>query len=343
MTRWTLEGLCATLGGFRLGPIDLEIGEAETVAVIGRSGAGKTTLLRSVAGLVDLAAGEVRRDGVSCTRWPPERRRLGYVPRGLALFPHLNVQRNIRFAAALRHPGEAGGRTEELLERFRLRPFAGRRPAELSTGEQQRVAVARALASEPELLLWDEPLGALDVATRKELLDTLATVREDDRIPLVLVTHDPSIAYSLADRFLLLEEGRMRFLGAPAPLVERPGDPFVARFLGYENVFSRDELHEHRGGLLGEWLLSRSGPQGLAFVAGAVALTSPEGTPWKGVVRRLEPTPSGIRVDTVAGGLALSAMVPLGSHGTGGLPGPVGSPVGITVNAEELHPLGGWS
>ena len=342
MTSWELRGVRAVQGSFLMGPLDLGIGESETVAVIGRSGAGKTTLLRAIAGLVPLDAGEVLKGGTAVGGWPPERRRLAYVPQGLGLFPHLTVRRNVEFAARLRHPADAVERSDRLLRRFHLESFAARRPGELSTGEQQRVAVARALATEPELLLWDEPLGALDVATREELLEALATVREDDRIPLLLVTHDPSIAYSLADRFLLLEGGQMRFLGAAAPLVERPGDPFVARFLGYENVFSRAALSDLAEVPLGEWLLSRSGALGLAFGSGAVRLRDPPEAAWTASVRRREPSPAGMRLDLDVGGVPLSALVPLRGRDGAAAAGAIGASVGLDIDPADLHPLGGW-
>lgn len=338
MTAWRTEGMVATQGPFRMGPVDLEVASGETIAIIGPSGAGKTTLLRGVAGLAPLGAGRVVRGGEDVSRAPPEHRRLAYVPQGLGLFPHLTARGNVRFAARLHPTEEAEGRTDRLLRRFRLEGFAGRRPSQLSTGEQQRVAVARALAAEPELLLWDEPLGALDVVAREELLETLAAVREEYRVPLLLVTHDPSIAYSLADRFLLLDAGRVRFLGGAAALVERPGDPFVARFLGYENVFSRASLADRAAVGLGAWLRERSGSLGVAFSAGAVAVDRPGPGSWEATVRRREPTPAGVRLDLDAGGVALRAVVAVGT----GERAPAGTRVSVTLDERALHPLEGW-
>jgi molybdate transport system ATP-binding protein len=215
---------------FRLA-LALEIG-AETVALVGPSGAGKSSVLRAVAGLVRPERGVVAfgsktwLDTTQGIDVPPERRRVGLLFQEYALFPHLDVRANVAFGARDAHA------VPELLERLRIGGLADARPNELSGGERQRVALARALAREPDVLLLDEPLSALDAHTRgtvrAELHEFLAALR----MPTLLVTHDFEDAATLADRVGVLVEGRILQLGAPQELVGAPKDPFVATFTG---------------------------------------------------------------------------------------------------------------
>jgi molybdate transport system ATP-binding protein len=215
---------------FRLA-LELEIG-AETVALVGPSGAGKSSVLRAVAGLLRPESGAVSfgsRTWLDTGRGidvPPERRGVGLVFQEYALFPHLDVRANVSYGA--RDPRSVPG----LLERLRIGGLADARPTELSGGERQRVALARALAREPDVLLLDEPLSALDAHTRgtvrAELHEFLAALR----MPTLLVTHDFEDAATLADRVGVLVEGRILQLGAPQELVGAPTDPFVATFTG---------------------------------------------------------------------------------------------------------------
>jgi molybdate transport system ATP-binding protein len=218
------------LRAFRLA-LELEIG-AETVALVGPSGAGKSSVLRAVAGLVRPERGMVAfghttwLDTVRGIDLPPERRGVGLVFQEYALFPHLDVRANVSFGA------RDARAVPELLERLRIAGLADARPTEISGGERQRVALARALAREPDVLLLDEPLSALDAhtrgAVRAELHEFLAALR----MPTLLVTHDFEDAATLADRVGVLVEGRILQLGAPQELVGAPKDPFVATFTG---------------------------------------------------------------------------------------------------------------
>ena len=211
---------------------DLTVEHASTVALVGPSGAGKTTVLRVVAGLLRPKSGHVALDdtvlldterGIDI---PPEHRRVGYLFQEYALFPHLDVIRNVRFGAR-RHASVL-----ELLDRFSIGDLAKARVRELSGGERQRVALARALARDPALLLLDEPLSALDTHTRagvraelRQLLDTLG-------LPTILVTHDFEDAATLAHRVGVISDGRILQLGSPSDLVSLPNDAFVASFTG---------------------------------------------------------------------------------------------------------------
>jgi molybdate transport system ATP-binding protein len=209
----------------------LEVG-AETVALVGPSGAGKSTVLRAVAGLLRPERGLVsygestwldRSRGIDV---PPDRRRVGMLFQEYALFPHLDVRRNVAFGARDRDvvPG--------LLERLRIGHLAAVRPGELSGGERQRVALARALAREPQVLLLDEPLSALDAHTRRAVRAELHELLDELRMPTLLVTHDFEDAATLAGRVGVIVDGSILQLGTPQELVAAPRDPFVASFTG---------------------------------------------------------------------------------------------------------------
>ncbi len=187
--------------GFRLS-VGLSVAEGETLALLGPSGSGKSTLLKLVAGLLRPDGGFVRFGGEDLTPLPPERRRVGFLFQDYALFPHLTVAENIAFGLVeARWPkGAREARVAELLERMELTPHAGKRPKELSGGEQQRVALARALAPRPRLLLLDEPLGALDLRLREELLFFLRKTLKEEGVTTLLVTHDQGEAFLLAHR-----------------------------------------------------------------------------------------------------------------------------------------------
>jgi ABC-type Fe3+/spermidine/putrescine transport system ATPase subunit len=335
MTHWSARGLVSRVNGFTLGPLDLELAEGSAVAVLGRTGAGKTTLLRSLAGFIPVSAGSFERDGRDCSSWPPEARNLGYVPQGLGLFPHRNVEKNLKFPGEVR--GRPGGSRalDGLVEQFGLSGLLRRFPSELSTGEQQRVALARALAADASLLLWDEPLSAMDVATRDELLGVLRWVRDQRRTPILFVTHDPTAAFSLADRFLLLDAGRSAFCGPPAGLLSSPVDRFAARFVGYENVLEPTELCGAQP--FAGWLHGHAGPQGLAFPAVAVDLDRPSDGAWRARLERVEPHPDGWRLWGTVDGIAIRFSAPP-DHGRVPL---AGDDIRFDLSDERLRPLGG--
>jgi putative spermidine/putrescine transport system ATP-binding protein len=302
------EGLTGATGPFRLGPVDFEVPPGGTLVVLGRSGAGKTTLLRLLGGFLPAESGRLRLGGSDRTRELPERRALGYVPQGLGLLPHRTVEGNIAYPLEIRGDPRARARAGELVEEWGLAPLARRRPDRLSGGERQRVAMARALAAEPEALLWDEPLSALDPLARGELLEVLSRALRSRGLPLVLVTHDAETAFSLADKFLVLDAGRVRFHGPGPRLCAAPPDPFSARFAGYENVFAPAELDRVRDEPFARYLRERSGPAGVCFSARAgTACGSPT---FSGVVDRFRAFPEGPRLWLRVGGLRVSLFAP---------------------------------
>ena len=310
MSRWVVEGLETDLDHFHLGPVSLDLVPRSAVAVLGPSGAGKTTLLRVLAGFLPVRRGRILRDGVDISRWAPEERALGYVPQGLGLLPHRTVAGNVRYPRELRGDPAADRRAQELLDRFHLTALANRYPSRLSGGEQQRVAIARALAAHPSVILWDEPWQALDVVTRHDLGVILHELQETDRVPVVVVTHDPSLAFSIADSFVVLRHGRVERQCDAATLLRAPSDAFAARFVGFENVYDRTALEGGAPGSLRAWLRTRSGPEGVAFAAPATG-AAPVGAPgWDGIVRSARPGPSGLTVQVVADDLLVTVRVP---------------------------------
>ena len=209
-----LRGLSVRQGGHTLlEPVDLTITEGEHVLVVGASGSGKTTILRAVAGLVTPSAGEVRLFGAEASRagkltLAPEDRGVGMLFQGGALWPHMSVEKTLRFAAR-RSGGADAARIAELLALVRLEGMEKRMPATLSGGERQRLALARAMASRPRLVLLDEPLGPLDAELRTELLERLADLHRGQGWTTLHVTHDPDEARIHADRIVRLRDGRL--------------------------------------------------------------------------------------------------------------------------------------
>ena len=223
-------------GAAALGPLDLAVGRGRTLAVVGPSGAGKTTLLRVLLGLERPDEGEVRFDGVPLADVDllALRRRIGYVVQGGGLFPHLTAEGNAGLVARWLRWDEPRlrARVGELAELARLPSELLRRyPAQLSGGQAQRVALVRALVLDPEVLLLDEPLGALDPVTRADLQDDLAAAFARLRKTVVLVTHDLAEAALLGGQIALLRDGRVVQEGTLEELYRRPADPFVTRFL----------------------------------------------------------------------------------------------------------------
>ena len=227
----------------------IDVRPGELIVLLGPSGCGKTTTLRMIAGFVAPSAGDIRLDGVSITGLPPHRREMGIVFQSYALFPHLSVARNVAFGLEMRHmPREAiRQRVHEMLRLTRLEAFASRLPRELSGGQQQRVALARALAIHPRVLLLDEPLSNLDAALRQEMAREIRLLQQSGGITTIMVTHDQTEALALADRIVVMHEGRVQQIGTPEQVHGEPANPFVARFIGGSNIVT--------GRLLGNRLL----------------------------------------------------------------------------------------
>ncbi|QHC31615.1 ABC transporter ATP-binding protein [Streptomyces sp. HF10] len=235
----SLQGATVRFGGRAvLDAVDLEVAEHEVVCVLGPSGSGKSTLLRAVAGLQALDAGRVSLAGRDQGGVPAHRRGVGLMFQDHQLFPQRDVGANVAFGLRMHGvaKGERDARVGELLELVGLPGAARRSVAALSGGEQQRVALARALAPRPRLLMLDEPLGQLDRSLRERLVVELRELFGRLGTTVLAVTHDQGEAFALADRVVVMRDGRIAQSGTPLEVWRRPADAFVARFLGFENV-----------------------------------------------------------------------------------------------------------
>ena len=231
--------------------LDLEVPSGQLVSLLGPSGCGKTTTMRAVAGLLQPQAGAIVLGGEDITATPAHRRDIGLVFQSYALFPHLSAFENVAFGLRLRKvaAAELQRRVSEALASVSLAEFAPRLPAQLSGGQQQRVALARAMVIRPRLLLLDEPLSNLDAALRLEMRAEVRRLQRALGTTMLYVTHDQDEALALSDRIVVMRAGRIEQDAVPTELFERPATPFVAGFMGCENLFEwRDgALHGARG------------------------------------------------------------------------------------------------
>ena len=230
-----IEGLSVALAGEEvLTKIDLDIRSGEFVSLLGASGCGKSTLLKSIAGLLEVSAGDIRMNGASVLGVPPEKRGAVIVFQDLRLFPHMNVEENIAFPMELKGiPKKVRrDRVEELLRAVQLPGFQRRRIREMSGGQQQRVALARALAADPEILLLDEPFSGLDPHLRSEMGRLVRSIHEEMHLTTVMVTHDRAEAMRFSDRIALMESGRILQYGTPDELWTAPVSRKVADRMG---------------------------------------------------------------------------------------------------------------
>jgi spermidine/putrescine transport system ATP-binding protein len=237
--RVRLEGIAKCYGEtVALAETDLEIAAGEYVVLLGPSGSGKTTLLSILGGFVEPSAGRVWIDGHDVTELPPARRPTATVFQDYALFPHMSVSANVAFGLAMGRMGkrERARKAEEMLALVGLKGFGGRGVHQLSGGQRQRVALARAIAVDPAVLLLDEPLGALDLALRRQMQEELVRLQRQLNATFVHVTHDQEEAMSIADRVVVMKEGRVEDMGPPARVYLKPASLFTARFMGENNL-----------------------------------------------------------------------------------------------------------
>jgi sulfate transport system ATP-binding protein len=239
-----VRGIAKRFGAFEaLKDVSLEVPNGELVALLGPSGSGKTSLLRIIAGLETPDAGSVLFHGEDATDRKVRDRHVGFVFQHYALFRHMSVFENVAFGLRVMprktRPGdpEIRNRVMELLKLVQLDWLSDRYPSQLSGGQRQRVALARALAVKPAVLLLDEPFGALDAKVRKELRRWLRRLHQEVQVTTVFVTHDQEEAMEVADRIVVMNEGRVEQVGSPEEVYERPATPFVFSFLGTVNLF----------------------------------------------------------------------------------------------------------
>jgi putative spermidine/putrescine transport system ATP-binding protein len=220
--------------------LDLAVDAGQLVSLLGPSGCGKTTTMRAVAGLLQPVSGRIVLAGEDITRKPAHQRDMGLVFQSYALFPHLSARDNVAFGLKLRKvpPAELGQRVAAAITSVGLQGFEDRLPANLSGGQQQRVAVARAIVLRPRLLLLDEPLSNLDARLRVEMRAELRRIQRELGITMLYVTHDQEEALSLSDRIVVMRDGRIEQDGTPEQVYHRPATPFVAGFMGWQNLFA---------------------------------------------------------------------------------------------------------
>lgn len=238
----SVTGLTVGYGGSDVvADLDLEVGSAERFAIMGPSGSGKSTLLRSIAGLIRVNSGTILADGDDITRTPAHRRPVGLMFQDYALFPHMTVADNVAYG--LRMAGIATeqrrAKSLELLDLVHLGGFGDRKPATLSGGEQQRVALARTLAPEPSIVLLDEPLGSLDVALRESLLAETRSILTEVGTTSIYVTHDRTEAFAFCDRMAVMHSGGFLQTGTPSDIWNAPDSAFVARAIGQSPLIPR--------------------------------------------------------------------------------------------------------
>ena len=222
--------------------LDLTIRRGEFIALLGPSGCGKSTALNCIAGLLPLSGGGIWLDDKRIDVLRPEQRGFGMVFQNYALFPHMSVRKNIGFGLAMRRAPkeEIRGKVDAALDLVQLRAHAEKLPGQLSGGQQQRVAIARAIVIEPPLVLMDEPLSNLDAKLRLEMRTEIKRIHRELGRSTVYVTHDQDEALSLADRIVVLHEGKTQQIGNPEELYARPANLEVARFMGYRNILDLD-------------------------------------------------------------------------------------------------------
>ncbi|WP_267244576.1 ABC transporter ATP-binding protein [Streptomyces sp. PR69] len=255
-----LFGISKTYGSFTaVQPLDLTVPQGSFFALLGASGCGKTTTLRMIAGLEDPTTGTVFLGDRDVTELPPYKRPVNTVFQSYALFPHLDIYENVAFGLRRRGIKSVKKQVGEMLDLVQLGDYAHRKPHQLSGGQQQRVAVARALINHPQVLLLDEPLGALDLKLRRQMQLELKRIQTEVGITFIHVTHDQEEAMTMADTVAVMNAGRVEQLGAPAELYEHPRSTFVANFLGTSNLIEAEVVESGGTGADGEIVVTAGG------------------------------------------------------------------------------------
>ncbi len=243
-----IRNVSKTFGDFvALDDVSLEVEGGSLTALLGPSGSGKSTLLRIIAGLEWPDQGEVELSGEDATALTPQKRNVGFVFQHYAAFKHMTVRDNIAFGLKVRKrpKGEIRDRVDELLRLVQLEAFGHRYPAQLSGGQRQRMALARALAPEPQVLLLDEPFGALDARVRAELREWLRRLHEEVHVTTIFVTHDQAEAMDVASQIAVMNHARIEQVGTPTELYDEPATEFVMRFVGEASAFGDGWVRPH--------------------------------------------------------------------------------------------------
>ncbi|MCU4180451.1 ABC transporter ATP-binding protein [Bosea sp. BH3] len=324
-----IEGLTKAYGATTaVQDVNIEVSRGEMIVLLGPSGCGKTTTLRLVAGFVEATRGRILVEGEDYAALPPYRREMGMVFQSYALFPHLTVAQNITFGLRMRKlpKAEIARRLDEVLEMVKLTPMADRYPRQLSGGQQQRVALSRALAIRPKVLLLDEPLSNLDANLRQSVAREIRQLQKAAGLTALMVTHDQDEAMTMADRLVLMSEGKVQQIGSQEELYEQPLNPFVARFIGHSNLVAGELVDADTFRLPGGAVLklagryTQRGPHTLALRPERVRLHGPaDDAPPRATVQVEDATYVGGHVDYLlgfAGGGSLALHEPTGASGS---------------------------
>ncbi|MBQ2834312.1 MAG: ABC transporter ATP-binding protein [Clostridia bacterium] len=237
----SLKNISKNFGeGDVLSGVSLDVHKGEFVTLLGSSGCGKTTTLRIISGLETPDSGEVILNGQDMTDLPPEKRPVNTVFQSYALFPHMNVEKNVAYGLKVRGMDKkaAANRVAQMLELVQMSEYAKRMPSQLSGGQRQRIAIARALAPQPQLLLLDEPLGALDLQLRRQMQIELKRLQKKLGITFVYITHDQEEAINMSDRIAVMRGGKFEQLGTPEEIYDRPKTRYVAQFIGRSTILT---------------------------------------------------------------------------------------------------------
>lgn len=324
-----------------LSDVSFEVAPGDLVALLGPSGCGKTTLLRAIAGFVRQTQGSVRVNGEPIDDLPAAKRNVGIVFQNYALFPHLSVARNVGYG--LRAQGAKGPMVEtrvaDMLRLVKMEKFAARLPGELSGGQQQRVALARALAVSPRIVLLDEPFSALDKGLRLDMQIEVKALLRQSGVTSIIVTHDQEEALSMADRIVVLNQGKIEQTGTPSELYDAPRSLFVNQFIGHTNLIEATMAGRDGGALIAEapGLGALRVPTDKTYPAGErlVVTVRPENFaldpqgPLAGSVRQILPLgPVDVIEVELAGGTALKVSLP---HALGGVALSPGAAVRLSI------------
>ncbi|MCA3449682.1 MAG: ABC transporter ATP-binding protein [Rhodobacter sp.] len=275
MGRITLRNVSKRFGEVAvIPPINLEIGDGEFVVFVGPSGCGKSTLLRLIAGLEDVSGGVIEIDGVNATELPPAKRGLAMVFQSYALYPHMSVRRNIAFPLKMAgmDPAEIARKVEAAAAVLNLTGYLDRRPGQLSGGQRQRVAIGRAIVREPKAFLFDEPLSNLDAALRVNMRLEISELHQTLKTTMIYVTHDQVEAMTMADKIVVVNQGRIEQVGSPLDLYRAPANLFVAGFIGSPKM-----------NLIGGPEAARHGAVTMGLRPEHIDLSTSDGT-WRGTV-----------------------------------------------------------
>ncbi len=331
-------------------PLDLEIAAGEFVVLLGPSGSGKTTILSMIGGFAPPSAGRVLIAGEDVTELPPAKRPTTTVFQDYALFPHMSVRANVGFGLAMRRvvKAERYRRADEMLQLVGLEGFGDRGVHQLSGGQRQRVALARAIAVEPKVLLLDEPLGALDLALRRQMQEELVRIQKRLGTTFVHVTHDQEEAMSIADRVVVMNKGRIEDMGPPSRVYLRPASLFTASFMGESNIVTGDVVEATSGVA---WVKTRVGtltvPTQAAIGESVTLSIRPEQLLIGGAGEGALAIGRGRISETSFQGTHLRARVTMGTNGSNELllrapaaaPLSVGSDVELSVRPADLVTL----